>query len=118
MKKQLTIEEKQEVLLEVLMSRDENFAVFGIEKEVVKPLIKQGKIHADTYRYTGGARLTKKGRGEVTNKLYWVATDPETGIMKVSCDFRDIMGHFYDDIREIFTHSSESARLEYQATKN
>lgn len=62
MKKQLTISEKQEVLLNVLRSNKENFAVFGVEKEVVLPLIKRGLIHRDTFRFTGGAKLTMKGR--------------------------------------------------------
>jgi predicted transcriptional regulator len=47
---------------DVLMERDEDFAVFGVGREIVNPLIKAGKIHKDTYRYTGGAKITKKGR--------------------------------------------------------
>lgn len=50
-------------------------------------------------------------------KLYWVATDPITGIMKVSCDFHDILGHGLDNIHEIWSHSSEAARLEYNALR-
>lgn len=50
-------------------------------------------------------------------KLYWVATDPVTGIMKVSCDFHDILGHGLDNVREIWAHSSEAARLEYNALR-
>lgn len=64
MKKQLSLKEKQDILLDVLKTNGTDFAVFGAEKEVVKPLIKAGKIHADTYKYTGGARLTSKGRME------------------------------------------------------
>lgn len=61
MKKPLTIEEKQEVLLNVLKESDPGIAVFGVDKDVVKPLIKKGMIHSDTFKYTGGARLTTEG---------------------------------------------------------
>lgn len=46
-----------------------------------------------------------------TKKVYWVGIDPVTGIMQVSCDVRDMRG--VQDVREVFAHSSESARLEY-----
>lgn len=49
--------------------------------------------------------------------LYWVATDPITGIMKVSCDFHDIMGHGLDNVREVWAHNSEAARIEYNALR-
>lgn len=66
MKKQLTIEEKQEELLKALQEGEvehpQGYAIFGIEKEVVKPLIASGVLHKDTFRYTGGAKLTQKGR--------------------------------------------------------
>ena len=66
MKKQLTIEEKQEVLIQALKEGEaqhpQGYAIFGISKEVVQPLIKSGVLHKDTYRYTGGAKLTEKGR--------------------------------------------------------
>lgn len=67
MKKPLTVEEKQEVLIQALKEGEaenpgKGYAIFGIEKEVVQPLIKRGVIHSETYRYTGGARLTQKGR--------------------------------------------------------
>lgn len=52
-----------------------------------------------------------------TKKLYWVATDPVTGIMKVSCNFRDIMGHGLDNVMEVWAHSSEAARIEYNALR-
>lgn len=52
-----------------------------------------------------------------TKKLYWVATDPVTGIMKLSCDFRDIMGHGLDNVHEVWAHNSEAARLEYNALR-
>lgn len=62
MKKQLTIKEKQEVLLSVLKENiGKGIATFGVEKEVAKPLIAQGFIHKDTYRFTGGCILTKRG---------------------------------------------------------
>jgi len=62
MKKQLTIKERQEVLINVLLEGGEKYAIFGIEKEIAKPLIEKGYLHKDTFRYTGGATLTKKGR--------------------------------------------------------
>jgi hypothetical protein len=58
----LTVEEKQEILLDVLRHNDEQFAVFGIEKEVAMPLVKKGLLHKDTFRFTGGCKLTTKGR--------------------------------------------------------
>lgn len=54
---------------------------------------------------------------QVVKKLYWVATDPVTGIMKVSCDFHDILGHSLDNVREVFAHNSEAARCEYNALR-
>ena len=60
MKKQLTIKEKQEVLLELLKNNPEKKAYFGIEKEVALPLVKAGILHRDTYRYTGGCILNSK----------------------------------------------------------
>lgn len=67
MKKQLSIQDRQEVLIAVLKEglakHGPGWAVFGIGKEVVKPLIAQGLIHADTYKFTGGATLTKEARG-------------------------------------------------------
>jgi hypothetical protein len=54
---------------------------------------------------------------EVAKKLYWVATDPVTGIMKVSSDFHDILGHSLDNVREVFAHNSEAARCEYNALR-
>lgn len=62
MKKQLSIEEKQQVLLEVLKGNiGTGVATFGVEKEVAGPLVKKGIIHRDTFRYTGGCILTKQG---------------------------------------------------------
>lgn len=58
----LTIQEKGDTLMTVLLEMPEDHAVFGVSKDVVTPLIKQGYLHADTYKYTGGAKLTKKGR--------------------------------------------------------
>jgi len=54
---------------------------------------------------------------ESNKKLYWVATDPITGIIKLSCNFRDILGHHLDDVREVWAHNSEAARIEYNALK-
>ena len=69
----LTIEEKQGVLMSVLcegiFNQPEKYAIFGIEKEVVGPLIKKGWIHSDTFKYTGGATLTKAGKEMLLNKL-------------------------------------------------
>lgn len=62
MKKFLTTEEKQEEVLKFLREHGTDFALFHLDRAVVKPLIKRGLIHADTYRFTGGARLTAKGR--------------------------------------------------------
>lgn len=50
-------------------------------------------------------------------KLYWVATDQVTGIMKVSCDFRDILGHDMDNVREVWAYNSEAARCEYNSLR-
>ncbi len=62
MEKPLTIEEKQEVLLNILKESEPGKAFFGVEKDVVNPLIKKGIIHKDTFKYTGGATLTLEGR--------------------------------------------------------
>ncbi len=67
MKKQLTIEEKQEMLIQALKEGEienphKGYAIFGIEREIALPLIKEGILHKDTYRFTGGATLTKKGK--------------------------------------------------------
>lgn len=70
MKKKLTIEERQEILLNVLRSNNDQFAVFGVEKEVVMPLIKEGKLHSDTFKFTGGAKLTLKGR--IIDKIFTI----------------------------------------------
>lgn len=55
---------------------------------------------------------------ESPKKLYWVATDPETGIMKASCDFHDILGHSLDNVREVFAHNTEAAKTEYNALRH
>ena len=61
------------VLLTTLLEGEGNnpkgYAIFGIEKEVVKPLIKLGYLHSDTYKYTGGATLTSIGRQITKGKL-------------------------------------------------
>lgn len=62
MKKQLTTKEKGEVLINVLLESKPGTAVFGVHKDVVNPLIKKGFIHKDTFKYTGGATLTAKGK--------------------------------------------------------
>lgn len=73
MKKLLSIEEKQGILMSVLceamFNKPAGYAIFGIEKEVVKPLIKKGWIHADTFKYTGGATLTKVGEEMLKSKM-------------------------------------------------
>lgn len=63
------------------------------------------------------ANKLKPSKNEISQKLYWVGTDPVTGIMKVSCDFRDIMGHSLDNVMEVWAHSSEAARIEYNALR-
>jgi predicted transcriptional regulator len=60
--KQLSIAEKQEVLLAVLKDNiGKGIATFGVGKDVAGPLIKKGLIHKDTYKFTGGCILTAKG---------------------------------------------------------
>lgn len=68
MKTPLPVKEKQTMLLKELLSHPEaeGWAIFGIGKDVVKPLIEKGYLHADTYRFTGGAKLTKQGRETAT----------------------------------------------------
>lgn len=66
-KQQLTIKEKQDVLIKALKegvaeNNSMQYAIFGIEKDVAMPLVKSGILHKDTWRYTGGAVLTKLGR--------------------------------------------------------
>ena len=64
--KKLTIEDRQAVLLQVLKDNiGTGIATFGVTKDVVSPLIKQGLIHKDTYKYTGGCTLTKRGQNYV-----------------------------------------------------
>lgn len=61
MKKILSIQDKQEVLIQVLREHTEpGYAIFGISKEIANPLIKAGILHKDTYKYTGGCTLTKQ----------------------------------------------------------
>lgn len=60
--KALTTEEKGQELVKFLQGKESKFAVFGQPKVVVQPLIKKGLIHSDTFKYTGGATLTEKGR--------------------------------------------------------
>jgi len=70
--KQLTIEEKQGIVMSTLLENEYNkpgYALFGIEKDVIKPLIKKGWIHSDTYKYTGGATLTNAGRAMLKGKM-------------------------------------------------
>lgn len=62
MKTRLSIKEKQEVLLEILKNNPERKAYFGIEKEVAEPLVKQGILHKDTWKYTGGCILNSKNK--------------------------------------------------------
>jgi len=72
MKKPLTIEEKQGVLMDALLEGElknpKGYAIFGIEKEVVKPLIKKGWLHHDTWKYIRGATLTQAGRAMLEEK--------------------------------------------------
>lgn len=53
---------------------------------------------------------------EPAKKLYWVGTDPVTGIMKLSCDFHDILGHDLDNVREVWAQNSAAAGVEYNAS--
>jgi hypothetical protein len=72
----------------------------------------------DTYKELMAVRNDNRWASErpkqPMKKLYWVATDPVTGIMKASPDFHDILGHSLDNVREVWAHSSEAAKLEYQ----
>ena len=65
-KNAITINDKMNVLLVALkegeLSHPNGYAIFGIEKEVIKPLIRLGWLHSDTYKFTGGATLTAIGR--------------------------------------------------------
>lgn len=73
----------------------------------------------DTYKELKAVRDDSRWASAQTiqKKLYWVGTDPITGIMKASCDFHDILGKGLDDTIEVWAHSSEAAKLEYQAIK-
>lgn len=53
---------------------------------------------------------------EAQKKMYWVGTEYETGIMKVSCNFRDILGKTENPM-EVWAYNSEGARLEYNALR-
>lgn len=73
----------------------------------------------DTYKELMAVKNdTRWSSSQPVKKLYWVATDPVTGVMKVSCDFRDILGHSFDNVREIFAHNSEAARVEYNSLRH
>lgn len=69
----LTTAEKQGILLGSLLEGEfkhsQGYAIFGIGKDVVKPLINKGWIHSDTYKFTGGATLTEAGRTLLKKKL-------------------------------------------------
>lgn len=72
----------------------------------------------ETYKELKAVRDDSRWASQpIQKKLYWVGTDPDSGIMKASCDFHDILGKGLDDILEIWSHSSEAAKLEYQAIK-
>ena len=49
-------------------------------------------------------------------KVYYVGTDPVTGIMVVSCDFH-ILGHGLDNVEAVIAHNSDAARIEYNALR-
>ena len=61
------------------------------------------------YAWNGYATATP------AKKCYWVGVDPVTGIMSVSCDIHDIVG--LEDVKEVFAHNSEAARLEYNSLR-
>ena len=85
--KTLTVNDKQNVLLATLLEGEakhpQGYAIFGIEKEVVRPLIKLGYLHKDTYTHTGGAALTIIGRQIAQGKAGLAPTGRyEASIMK------------------------------------
>lgn len=56
----LSIQEKQEILIQVIRENGPDVAIFGVEKAVAQPLVKKGILHKDTYRYTGGCKFAKR----------------------------------------------------------
>lgn len=75
----------------------------------------------DTYKelmaVRNDTRWTSEQPKQEVKKLYWIGTDEVTGIMKVSSDFRDILGHCLDNVQEVWAYNSDAARVEYNALR-
>ena len=46
----------------MLMRAEPEKAFFGVGKDIVKPLVKAGFVHKETWKYTGGAKITNFGK--------------------------------------------------------
>lgn len=68
-KEQITIKDKQRMLLSELLRNGNDYAIFGVGADVVKPLIAKGYLHADTFKFTGGAKLTTDGRNYLGGRI-------------------------------------------------
>lgn len=69
-----------------------------------------------TYKELLAIRNGNWPSNEPSKKVYYVGTDPVTGIMVVSCDFH-ILGHGLDNVETVLAHNSEAARIEYNALR-
>lgn len=56
------LNEKQSLLMYELGIHSKDYAIAKMPEEIVKPLIQNGYIHADTYKYTGMSTMTDLGR--------------------------------------------------------